>query len=206
MFHKISIVLLASIALATAAVKEEDRIAPKDPLFTVYRRLGTPMLEYPVDGSLILEYEECTIVASNNVVISATYKQAALVEEEPEEPPPPTIDDIRNRAISGDAEAQYLLAYCFQFGQAIEQDYKKAIAWYTQSAMQGYMPAQHNLGYLYMTGKGIERDYVRAYMWAMLAAENGNSTLKRSIEYKLSENEIEEALQRLELMRPKMEK
>ena len=183
--------LIISLMLTSATMGQETgtkRIAKGDPLSMVYRQLGTPVVEYPLNGKLVQEYAQCTIISCNEVVLSADYKVTAEVIEDPiEEKRPPTIQDIKDLAEQGDAESQYLLAYCFQFGKAIEQNYSAAIAWYTRAAMQGHMPSQHNLGYLYMTGKGVGQDYVQAYTWALLAAENGNDTMKKTLDYKLSE-------------------
>jgi hypothetical protein len=178
--------ILASVALGKKA--NTKRITKGDPVTKVYRQLGTPVLEYPLNGKLVQEYTQCTILSSNEVVLSADYKATAEAVDDPiVEEKPPTIEEIKALARQGDAESQYLLAYCFQFGKAVDQSYKIAIVWYKKSAMQGHMSSQHNLGYLYMKGKGVEQDYVQAYAWALLAAENGNNTMKKALDYKLSE-------------------
>lgn len=178
------------------------RIAPGDSLSEVSRQYGSPEVEYPLNGTLVQEYELCTIVSSNNVVLSAEYTEAAQAAEELDgEKKPPTIQEIKAKALEGDAESQYLLAYCFQFGKAIEQNNAQAIVWYKRSAMQGYVSSQHNLGYLYMVGRGVEQDYVQAYTWALLAAENGNDTLMKSLLYKLTPEQQLAGAQRAEQLR-----
>lgn len=190
MFFRTLIILLMAASVAMGQKANAKRITKGDPLTKVYLQLGTPAVEYPLNGKLVQEYAQCTIISSNGEVLSADYKATAEAAEDPAvESKPPTIEELKVLARQGDAESQYLLAICFQFGKAIDQNYGIAIAWYKKSAMQGHMPSQHNLGYLYMKGKGVEQDYVQAYMWALLAAENGNNTMKEALNYKLSQEQ-----------------
>ena len=192
-------IFIAGALLLSAAAGQDagsSRVAAGDTLEQVILKLGSPVVEYPLHDQWIHEFEQCTVISSNGTVLSVEYKEQ---EETPEPAPvvddsPPTIEEIRQKAIQGDAESQYLLAYCFQFGQVVEQNYGSAVAWYTKSAMQGHMPAQHNLGFLFMSGKGVEQDYAQAYAWALLAAENGNNKLKRALDFKLSDDERQSAL------------
>jgi len=164
------------------------RINAGDSVEKVYKALGTPTLEFPLNGELIQQYEQCTVVSRDGIVISAAYQQAEAEtdEESAEKPSAPSVRDVMIKAEDGDPEAQYLLAYSFQLGQAVEQDYAKAVEWYTRAARQGHMPAQHNLGVLYMNGEGIEQDDVEAYAWALLAADNGNGSLVSVLRHRLS--------------------
>lgn len=190
-------VTLISLLLASTVMGEQagaNRISEGDPLSKVRKCLGTPAVEFPLKGKLIQKYEHCSIISSNGVVLSATYKEAipapsTIDEPAPEKKAPATIQDIKDRAMQGDAEAQYILAYCFQFGQSVDQDLGVAVGWYVKSAMQGYMSAQHNLGFLYMKGKGVEQDYEEAYAWALLAASNGNGSLRKALVHRLSQEQ-----------------
>jgi TPR repeat protein len=191
--HMTTRVLFSILLFAAAVTGQEEvrkRITAGDPLSEVYRSHGKPVLEYPLDGTMVQEYAACTIVSSNGIVLSANYKKA----EPPERaaagnPAAPTIEETKELAMAGDAEAQYVLAYCFQFGNHVEQDTAKAVNWYIRSALQGHMRAQHNLGYLYMNGRGVEKDLKQAYAWGLLSAENGNDTVIRALKYKLSDEQ-----------------
>jgi TPR repeat protein len=200
---------LAMVTLTMGQAADPERISRGDPLTKVYTQLGTPVMEYPLDGTLVLEYAQGTIVASNNMVISAEYKPEAQSDgtagDPREEDKAPTIDDIKQLAMQGDVESQYILAYCFQLGKAIEQDYDKAVAWYRKAAMQGHMASQHNLGFLYMSGRGVEKDLVESYMWALLAEENGNDTLRSALDHRLSEEQKLAGQMRAEHMRLQMQ-
>ena len=191
MFPKalLALLLLASVSMARQAGTK--RITEGDTLSKVYQTLGDPTIEFPLKGKFVQEYSQCTIISRDGVVFSVVYKENATepVDEPVGEKQSPTFQDIKAMAEQGDAESQYMLAYCLQSGQVVAQDHGKALEWYTNAAMQGHMPSQHNLGVLYMTGKGVEQDYKEAYAWALLAAENGNDSLMKALGYKLSQEQ-----------------
>jgi TPR repeat protein len=70
----------------------------------------------------------------------------------------------------GDARAQSRIAFMYETGRGLPQDYHLAAAWYLSAAEQGYSPAQHRLGLLFDKGLGVPEDYVEAYKWLNLAA------------------------------------
>ena len=76
----------------------------------------------------------------------------------------------------GYARAERDLGYMYEYGKGIEQDYEKAVQWYTKAAEKGYETAECNLGNMYEYGKGIEQDYEKAVQWYMKAAEKGDET------------------------------
>lgn len=57
---------------------------------------------------------------------------------------------LEEAAATGDAALQNALGYCYAFGMGVEQDWQKAVEYYTLSAEQGYAPAQSILGYEYL--------------------------------------------------------
>jgi TPR repeat protein len=56
---------------------------------------------------------------------------------------------LKNRAQSGDREAQNNFGLCFQFGYGTEQDYGEAAVWFRRAGEGGLATAQFNLGGLY---------------------------------------------------------
>lgn|GEM_PF-4542175 len=52
------------------------------------------------------------------------------------------VKQYRNDAGQGDAEAQYLLGCCYQFGDGIIKNKVEAAKWFRKSAKQGYEQAQ----------------------------------------------------------------
>ena len=55
------------------------------------------------------------------------------------------VKQYRNDAEQGDAEAQYHLGCCYQFGDGIIKNKAEAAKWFRKSAKQGYMQAQELL-------------------------------------------------------------
>ena len=83
-------------------------------------------------------------------------------------------------AEQGDAEAQYLLGYCYFNGtNGAEKNYEKAVYWYRKAAEQGDTYVQNLLGECYEYGKGVKIDYVEAEAWYIKAGVFGDQGLKR---------------------------
>ena len=62
------------------------------------------------------------------------------------------FDGTEFEAITGDPEAQYRLAWLYDWGIGVKQDMKEAIKWFVESAFNQYAPAQTELGILYQYG------------------------------------------------------
>lgn len=80
-----------------------------------------------------------------------------------------------------DAEAQLRTAVGYYRGDGVEQDYKKAIHWFTKSAEQGNLIAQTTLGYIYFKGDGVPQDHTKAIQWYTKAAEQGSVDAQRNL-------------------------
>ena len=76
-------------------------------------------------------------------------------------------------AEAGDEVAQYNLAWMYDSGLGVPQDYKEAAKWYQLAADQGDADAQINLGFMYKNGEGVPQDYKEAVKWYLLAADQG---------------------------------
>ena len=76
-------------------------------------------------------------------------------------------------AEAGDEVAQYNLAWMYDSGLGVPQDYKEAAKWYQLAADQGDADAQINLGFMYKYGNGVPQDYKEAVKWYRLAVEQG---------------------------------
>jgi TPR repeat protein len=89
---------------------------------------------------------------------------------------PPRADTSRgttqlfNAAERGDARAQGRIAFMYETGRGLPQDYYQAASWYLRAAEQGSSAAQYRLGLLFDKGLGVPEDYVQAYKWLNLAA------------------------------------
>ena len=75
------------------------------------------------------------------------------------------VEDLRFAAEQGDAEAQSCLGFCYETGDGVEKNYKKAIYWYTKAAELGDIEAQFNLGLCYKNGKGVKKSNETAAFW-----------------------------------------
>ena len=87
------------------------------------------------------------------------------------------------QAEHGDAEAQLRLGYCYEKGNGVEQNYEKAIEWYTKSAEQGNVIAQNNLGWCYEKGYGVVKDYRKAVELFRKSVEQGASASQYNLGY-----------------------
>lgn len=84
------------------------------------------------------------------------------------------FDDLRSRAVTGDAEAQFQLGLHYRLGFRVLEDFNEAAAWFLRAAGQGHPKAQYELGILYQGQTGGPRDYVEAAAWLRAAAKNGH--------------------------------
>ena len=87
------------------------------------------------------------------------------------ENPKEGIGWIKRAAQKNFSDAQYYLAYCYEYGVGVEQSDVKASAWYAKAAQQGDVEAQTKLGYFFLTGQGVSKDTTAAVKWYTKAAE-----------------------------------
>lgn len=76
-----------------------------------------------------------------------------------------TTDLLRNlekKALTGDPEAEYLLAKSYEKGEWSQVDMKKSMHWYSISAKGGNGHANFMMGYFYCRGIGVEKDTRKA--------------------------------------------
>lgn len=71
------------------------------------------------------------------------------------------VEDIKSRAMDGEAEAQRLLALIYELGLSGEVDGSEAAEWYMRAALHGLVAAQFQLARLYVEGCGVPQDYGR---------------------------------------------
>ena len=83
------------------------------------------------------------------------------------------IDELKKAAEQGDAQAQYNLGNCYDFGDGVEKNLSEAVKWWRKAAEQGYAQAQFFLGACYDLGNGVEKNLSEAVKWYRKAAEQG---------------------------------
>ena len=81
---------------------------------------------------------------------------------------------LRNRADSGDSQAQAQLGLVYATGTGVERDDKEAFAWYSKAAAQANVEGIYAIGEFYATGRGVGLNYVEAAKWMRAAAEKGD--------------------------------
>ena len=64
----------------------------------------------------------------------------------------------------------------------MDNDYAKAVEWYTKAAEQRYCYGQNNLGRCYEKGHGVMRSIVKAKRMYALAKAQGHEAAQRSLE------------------------
>ncbi|MGD9554065.1 MAG: tetratricopeptide repeat protein [Arcobacteraceae bacterium] len=81
-----------------------------------------------------------------------------------------TIEQLQEKALLDDAQAQYKLAIYYEYNK----NFQEALMWYEKSASKEYTPAQNELGNIYLEGRlGIEKDLDKAFEWYQKASDNG---------------------------------
>lgn len=90
---------------------------------------------------------------------------------------------VRTKARTGDADAQYEIGRLYAKGQGVRHNYPKAAKWYLLAARQGQVEAQLSIGILYEEGTGVPRDPARAAHWYRKAAEQGDARAQMRLGY-----------------------
>ena len=79
--------------------------------------------------------------------------------------------NVRRRAWTGDADAQYSLGYGYANERGERHDWDTALVWFRKAAEQGHAHAQYALGSMYWHGNGVKQDWKESYVWLRKAAE-----------------------------------
>jgi uncharacterized protein len=91
------------------------------------------------------------------------------------------VQDLKPRAMAGDASAQMKLGTLYYRGQGVKRNHAEAARLFLLAAEKGDPYAQSNLGYMNELGEGIPQDYSQAAKWYLKAAEQGNMQAQLSI-------------------------
>ncbi|HEY3835318.1 MAG TPA: tetratricopeptide repeat protein [Bryobacteraceae bacterium] len=113
----------------------------------------------------------------------------------------PLRERLLERALKGDAEAQFDLAKGYEGGRmGLPQDLVQAAHWYREAANQGDPFAQASLGIFYNMGKGVDRDYLQSYLWFAKSASHLTGSdrdsvveMRDSVGRKLTAQQVAEA-------------
>lgn len=88
---------------------------------------------------------------------------------------------IRQKAESGDLEAQYELSQRLEDGEGTEVNLEEAVRWSRVAAEQGHAKSQYRLGVYLANGEGVTADPKEAYQWFVKAAAQGDAYAEYAI-------------------------
>jgi len=81
-----------------------------------------------------------------------------------------TIEQLQEKALLDDAQAQYKLARYYEH----KKNFQESLMWYEKSASKEYASAQNELGNIYKESRlGIKKDLDKAFKWYKKASDNG---------------------------------
>jgi hypothetical protein len=84
----------------------------------------------------------------------------------PQAPQKPLRERLLERALKGDAQAQFDLGKNYETGRiGLPKDLAQAQHWYREAADQGEPFAEASLGIMFDFGKGVAKDYFQAYVF-----------------------------------------
>ena len=92
-----------------------------------------------------------------------------------------SLEELKQKAEQGDADAQFNLGTMYENGQGVPQDYAEAVRWYRMAADQGDAYAQYKLGVMYADGRGVPQDDAEAVRWYRAAAEQGSAEAQTNL-------------------------
>lgn len=116
---------------------------------------------------------EAPLVA--DAVTETSSGSSAITPQEAKAKAPDTLEDLQEKALKGDVEAQLNLGYMYLYGvNGTNIDYQQALDYYTKAAEQNSAVAYNNLGSLYFSGIGTDVDKDKAMNYFQKAAELGS--------------------------------
>ena len=87
-----------------------------------------------------------------------------------------SLDQIRSKANSGDAESLYLMGWSYANGaNGAILNYSEALPWFKQASDKGIAAASYYLGWMYYYGEGVSKDNTEAYKWFTKSEQQGMS-------------------------------
>ena len=90
------------------------------------------------------------------IFISICLSLVGAISARAQQTPAPGTDAALyyDKAVKGNAEAQFNLAICYYEGTGVDKNYTEAYAWMLKAAQQGYARAQQNIGAFLQKGIG----------------------------------------------------
>ena len=94
------------------------------------------------------------------------------------------IDQLRQAARQGAANAQFKLGTLYESGEGVAESAAEAVKWYRKAASLGHAEARYHLARLYATGKGVQESDAEAMRWLRMSAEQGYAPAQFNLSYR----------------------
>jgi TPR repeat protein len=91
-------------------------------------------------------------------------------------------DQYRRGASQGNAEAQYRLGECYEYGRGVKRDMSEAVRLYRLAAVED-AEAQYRMGIICEEGMVVKRDLAAAVQWYRKSAEQGYPPAQNNLGY-----------------------
>lgn len=132
--------------------------------------------DYPEIHSSVFAHidEDAEGIYSDPFFIAAELHEADATKQLPECVVNFLLKVYEEEIAEGNANAACNIGSLYYTGRAGEQNYAKALKYYTIAADGGCRQAQENLGYCYYYGRATEVDYEKAFYYFALGAFDGH--------------------------------
>ncbi|MCM1520083.1 MAG: TIR domain-containing protein [Lachnoclostridium sp.] len=163
----------------SVAVVEEEQIVVEQPS----KKKSTPVQQAPskpVEKSTPAVEEKSQPAATQPVTTQPVATQP--VATQPQTPRKSDVEQLAERAASGDAAAACQMGLRFLNGDGVSKNFKTAFAYFNQSASAGNIDGMYWLGYCYRMGRGTSKDLNKAKQLWKRAASAGNARAAHDLE------------------------
>ncbi len=97
------------------------------------------------------------------------------------------LDEMKENAEKGNAEAQYALGLMYYSGEKVPKNYAEALKWFRRAGEErGHREAQFFLGVMYGEGIGTPQNYSEAARWYRKSAEQGLASAQYNLGFMYS--------------------
>ena len=90
-------------------------------------------------------------------------------------------EELLNKALAGDADAQFELGKRLDAGQGLKAEPEKAARWYEKASIQGHAEAAYYLAVLHENGIGLNKNSKLAAAWYAFSAKLGHRRAEQAL-------------------------
>lgn len=159
----------ASLALPSLLPRFSGQLSVVGSRKTIVKDQGS---KFPALGFCVLALVMGLAMSQSVWAQDATTEIAKAVEMLDSDPEG-AVAVLEKYAKEGNADAQYELGHCYEFGYGVEEDCVEAAIYFLKAARQGKVEAQFRVAYCYESGDGVMKNHAEALKWFRKAAEQG---------------------------------